>query len=293
MRRFTRVLIVAHCLGLPLWSMMALAEPAKRVISIGGDITEILFAIGAGDRIVAVDTTSRYPAAALALPNVGYMRQLSAEPILALAPDHIIAVADSGPKEVIAILRQAGVRFTEIPDAPSVEGALAKIRAVAAAADSVEAGAAFASSISARIDAALAAVPQGQAKPRALFLFSVGRGGLMAGGETSSADAMIQLAGGRNIATGFSGYKPFEPEAMLAADPEIIIVTERTMAALGGVEEIRAQPQFAATQAARTGRIVAFDGALLLGFGARLASGIEHLTAAFYPEAARPSGKPE
>lgn len=180
MRRFTRVLIVAHCLGFPLWSMTALAEPAKRVISIGGDITEILFAIGAGDRIVAVDTTSRYPAAALALPNVGYMRQLSAEPILALAPDHIIAVADSGPKEVIAILRQAGVRFTEIPDAPSVEGALAKIRAVAAAADSVEAGAAFASSISARIDAALAAVPQGQAKPRALFLFSVGRGGLMA-----------------------------------------------------------------------------------------------------------------
>jgi iron complex transport system substrate-binding protein len=104
---------------------------------------------------------------------------------------------------------------------------------------------------------------------------------------------MIKLAGGENIATGFNGYKPFEPEAMLAINPEIIIVTKRTLAALGGVEQMRTQPQFAPTRAAETSRIVAFDGAMLLGFGARLASAIEMLTEAFYPASDQALSKPE
>ena len=282
MRRFTRVLIAAHCLGMPLVTLTAAAEPVERIISVGGDVTEILYAIGAGDAIVAVDTTSRHPEAATALPDVGYMRRLSAEPILALAPDHIIAIADAGPKDAIAILRQAGVRFTEIPDDPSVAGALAKIQAVADAAGKGEAGQELAADTEKRISAALAAVPEGQARPKALFLLSVGRGALMAGGRESSADAMIKLAGGENIASGFTGYKPFEPEAMLALDPDIIIVTKRTLLALGGVEQMRTQPQFAATSAARTGRIVAFDGAMLLGFGVRMADAIEALTKTFH-----------
>lgn len=282
MRRFTRILIAAHCLGMPLVTLTAAAEPVERIISVGGDVTEILYAVGAGDAIIAVDSTSRHPAAATALPDVGYMRRLSAEPILALAPDHIIAISDSGPKDAIAILQQAGVRFTEIPDDPSVAGALAKIQAVADAVGRGGAGRSLAADAQKRIDVALAAVPEGKAKPKALFLLSVGRGALMAGGSGSGADAMIELAGGENIASGFTGYKPFEPEAMLSLNPDVIIVTKRTLLALGGVEQMRAQPQFAATSAARTGRIVGFDGAMLLGFGVRLADAIEALTKAFH-----------
>lgn len=289
MRRFRQVLIVAHCLGMPLASLTAWAEPRERIVSVGGDVTEILFKLGKANDIVAVDTTSRYPAEAMKLPNVGYMRRLSAEPVLALAPDHIIAIADAGPKEAVQVLRQAGVKFTAIPDEPSVEGALTKIRTVANSVDASEAGERMAAEVKARVDAALAGLPETGGKPKALFLLSVGRGSLMAGGAGSSADAMIRLAGGENIATGFQGYKPFEPEAMLAVDPEVIIVTNRTLAALGGVEAMRAQPQFAATTAARNGRIVGFDGAMLLGFGARLAEAIEALAAALHRQ---PEGKP-
>ncbi len=289
MRRFCRVLIVAHYLGVPLASLTAAAAPPERLVSIGGDVTEILFRLGADRNIVAVDTTSRHPTAATKLPNVGYMRRLSAEPILALAPDHIIAIADAGPKEAIQVLKQAGVRFTDIPDEPSVAGALRKIRAVAAAVDTIAAGERLATSIEQMINAALAKVPAPSKQPKTLFLLSVGRGALMAGGVGSSADAMIELAGGQNIAVGFNGYKPFEPEAMLAIDPEIIIVTKRTLTALGGIEGMRAQPQFQATSAAHSGRIVAFDGAMLLGFGARLADAIEALTAALHPGV---NGKP-
>ncbi|MEL6964888.1 MAG: ABC transporter substrate-binding protein, partial [Pseudomonadota bacterium] len=88
----------------------------ERIVSIGGSVTEIIYALGAGDRLVAVDSTSLYPDVATELPDVGYMRRLSAEPILALEPDHILAIADAGPAPVLDQLREAGVEITMIED---------------------------------------------------------------------------------------------------------------------------------------------------------------------------------
>jgi len=282
-----KVLIVVHLLGLLLVSLTATAEPAaQRIVAVGGAVTEVLYAVGAGERIVARDTTSQYPAPARALPDVGYMRRLSAEPILALAPDMIIAIEDAGPKESIAILEQAGVAYRKIPDVPTVEGTLEKIRAVAAAVDMAAEGDALAKSVAERIAAVRATVPQDK-KPRAVFLLSVGRGGLLAGGRDTSADAIITLAGGENVAAAFEGYKPFEPEAFAARDPEVIIVTDRTLEALGGKDAIAAMPAFAGTAAAKSGRIVAFDGLMLLGFSTRLADAIEATAGALHEGAAK------
>ena len=79
-----------------------------RIVSIGGTITEILYALGSGSEIVAVDSTSRYPKDALTKPNIGYMRRLSAEPILSLDPTKVLAVEDSGPLVVLDQVREAG-----------------------------------------------------------------------------------------------------------------------------------------------------------------------------------------
>lgn len=293
MRKFANILTAALALCLPAGA--AMADPGtgpksgQRTVSVGGAITEIIYAVGAGDQIIAVDTTSRYPAATSDLPNVGYMRRLSAEPILALAPDHIIAVADSGPEDSISILQQAGLRFTKIPDVPTVEGALMKIRTVANAVGKPAAGAALATDARRRIDAALANVPKDGPKPRTIFLLSVGRGALLAGGRNTSADAIITLSGGENIAAAFSGYKPIEPEALTARDPEVIIVTERSLKMLGGADAILAMAQFAGTSAAKNKRLIAFDGLMLLGFGPRLPDAIEAMTAALHPSAAAPA----
>lgn len=270
-----------------LFCAVALAAPvpvaaADRIVSIGGEVTEIVYALGAGGRLVAVDSTSAYPPAAGLLPNVGYMRQLSPEPILALAPDHIIAIADAGPANAVAVLQAAGVRYTAIPDEPSIEGALAKIRAVGAALGAKEEAEALAAKVGAHLQALQVSVGTPSKKPRTLFLLSAGRGGLLAGGAGTSADAMIGLAGGENIAAGFEGYKPFEPEAMNALDPEVIVVTDRTLAALGGKNRMLAEPQFAGTSAAKAGRLVAMDGMLLLGFGPRLPEAIETLAQAIH-----------
>lgn len=96
-----------------------------RIIAIGGSITEIIYALGAEDRLVAVDSTSMYPASALERhPDVGYMRALSAEPVLSVNPDVILAIDDAGPPEVLEQLQATGVTVLTIPDEPSIEGLL-------------------------------------------------------------------------------------------------------------------------------------------------------------------------
>ena len=91
-------------------------DPA-RIVSIGGAITEILYALGLEDRLAGVDTTSLYPAAALRdKPNVGYMRQLSAEGVLGLNPSLVLAVQGSGPKETMDVLEAAKVPLVLVPE---------------------------------------------------------------------------------------------------------------------------------------------------------------------------------
>ena len=107
----------------------------SRIVSIGGAITEILYALGLEQRVVAVDSTSFYPPQALRdKPNVGYMRALSPEGVLGLNPSLILASEDAGPKETIAVLRAAGIPFVLVPDKHTGKGILDKIELVATAA---------------------------------------------------------------------------------------------------------------------------------------------------------------
>lgn len=280
--RALRTATVILALALSFSGTAGLASAAEKIISIGGDVTEIVYALGHGERLIAVDSTSVYPPAAQELPNVGYMRALSAEPILAMAPDHILAIADAGPASAVDVLKAAGVRYTAILDEPSVDGTLAKVRATGKAIGEAERAEALAQEIEREVASVRDRVAGYRERPRTLFLLSVGRGGLMAGGAGTSADAMIALAGGQNIASDIDGYKPFEPEAMNRLDPEVIIVTERTLEALGGADAMLTTPQFAGTAAAKQGRLVAMDGGLLLGFGPRLPEAVEQLAEALH-----------
>ncbi|WP_286789408.1 heme/hemin ABC transporter substrate-binding protein, partial [Thioclava sp. UBA3469] len=130
----------------------ALAEPA-RVISLGGAVTEIVVALGAEDRLVARDTTSQYPERITELPDVGYVRALSAEGVLALDPDLILAEATAGPPEAVETLKAAGVDFVALPGDPSVQGVREKIAVVGAALDREEAAERLTASFDAEMDA--------------------------------------------------------------------------------------------------------------------------------------------
>ena len=266
--------------------------PPSRVVSIGGSVTEIVHALGFGAAVVAVDTSSVFPAAATALPKVGYMRQIAAEPILALTPTLILAEADSGPPAVLDQLREAGARLVLVPDDPTPLGVVAKVETIGAALGVPERAQALAESIRRDLDSVASTVARLPAHPRVLFLLSVGSGTPMAAGGNTSADGMIALAGGVNAIRGFDGYKPLSAEAAVAAAPDIVLVTERSLALLGGIDAVVALPEIAATPAGRARRIVAMDGLLMLGFGPRTATAAMMLAARFQPDAGLEQGRP-
>jgi iron complex transport system substrate-binding protein len=253
------------------------------IVSIGGDVTEIVYALGAGDRVVAVDITSREPKAARDLLQVGYMRQLSAEPILSLAPKLVVAIADSGPPQVLDQLESAGTCLALIPDAHSTEGVIKKVEAVAEALDRQAEGAALMATLEAEFAALQSSLGVVQDKPRVLFLFSVGEGAPMVGGRKTSADAIIALAGGQNAIESFEEFKPASSEGIIAAAPDVVLVTELTLMKLGGVEGLLRRPDIAQTPAGKAKRIVAMDSLLLLGFGPRTPAAIRDLATALHP----------
>lgn len=255
---------------------------AQRIVALGGSVTETVVALGAGDRLVARDSTSTFPESVLALPDVGYVRALSPEGVLSVGPDLILAEEGAGPPQAVEVLAAAGVDFVTIPGRPDPAGVAEKIRAVGHALDRDAAAAALAGTVEAEL-AALSAANADVGNPQAvLFVLSLQDGRLMVGGEGSSADGIIRLAGGQNAATGFQGYKPMTDEAVLAAAPDVILMMDRAGDLAVSDADVLAHPALGATPAARGGRIVRMDGMLLLGFGPRTPEAARTLHAAIY-----------
>jgi len=275
-----RIWAIAGCLVI---AVLACAKreaprPASRLVTIGGAVTETVFALGRGDDVVAVDTSSTFPAEAATRAQVGYQRTLSAEPILALEPGLVLATPDAGPPAALAQLRDAGVRVVVVPAAMSPAEAAARIRAIGAAIDRAEAADALAAKV-ARDATAARDRASGAARPRVLFLFARGGGTVMVAGRATPAAAVIELAGGA-IAVDADGYAPLSAEAAVASAPEVIVVPARSLDSLGGVDGVLALPGLAPTPAGRARRVVAIDDVLVLGFGPRLAEAIDTLSRA-------------
>ncbi|MBV7407700.1 hemin ABC transporter substrate-binding protein [Maritimibacter sp. DP1N21-5] len=249
---------------------------ADRVLSIGGSVTEIVYALGEGDRLVGRDSTSTWPSAVQELPDVGYIRQLSPEGVLSVAPDLIVSETGAGPVEAVDLLRAAAIPFIEVPDGFTEEAVLAKIRAVASALDVPEKGETLAASVAADLDAA-EAVAVRTAPPRVLFILSTAAGRLTAAGENTSAAAIIELAGGVNAVQGVEGYTQLSDEAIMAAEPDVILMMDRTGDHAMEDDELLALPALAPTPAAQSRSVVRMDGLLLLGFGPRVGQAVREL----------------
>lgn len=269
-------------LAAPALAAPALAEDAPRIITLGGSVTEIAVALGAGDRLVARDTTSTHPESVQDLPDVGYIRALSPENILALDPDLILAEGDAGPPEAVAVLQAAGIPFVLMPEATDPQGVIAKIGAVATALDLPEPGTSLAARVQAGLDAAQARADAVAAPKRVLFILSLQGGRVLAGGAGTEAEGIIHLAGGINAATGFQGYKPMTDEAVLAAAPDVILMMDRDGDLSIAETDVLAQPALSRTPAARAGAIVRMNGLLLLGFGPRTPDAARALHDAMY-----------
>src|SRR5262245_57916438 len=200
------------------------AHDISRIVSIGGDITEVLYALGMAAKVVAVDTTSEYPREALAeKKSVGYMRALSSEGVLSVDPTLIIASGGAGPPEVVAALKASKVPYVEVRCEDSPDGVVKKVRLIAAIVGAKEKGEELVKSIEADF-AALAAERAKIEKPaRALYIIAVQNGRAIVGGKHTGADAIIGLAGGENAAGSVDGFKPLSDEAALSMAPDVIV----------------------------------------------------------------------
>lgn len=277
----------AVAVGAALPAAAQAPRPSPRIVSISSALTEIVYALGAEKLLVGVDTTSLYPEAARTLPQVGYMRALSAEGVLSLKPTLILATPAAGPATTLDQLRATGAEVMVLPDHFDYDSVVLKFEAVgkvagktAEAQEMIARGRADMADLSAK----LASV---SSKPRVLFLLSMGGGAPQASGQNTAADGIIRLAGGVNAVDGYSGYRPLTPESVIASRPDFVLVTRQTVDALGGVDAILKQPALAQTPAGKASRVLQFDTLLLLGFGPRTPTAATQLAAALHPDLAR------
>lgn len=251
---------------------------ARRIVSIGGGLTEIIYALGAEKELVGVDTTSLYPQVATKLPSVGYARALSSEGVLALSPTLVIATEDAGPPAVLRQIVTAGVPVSVLSANDKFEGMVDRVRQVGSLIDK----SALANQLEMqlrqdwqRVRAPILA--RKTAAPRVLFILSHSPAQIMVGGRKTSADAMIAYAGARNAVEGFDGFKPLTPEAVIAAQPDIVLFTEQGMSVVGGIDGALKLPGLAQTSAGQKRRIVALEAMFMLGFGPRLPQALSAL----------------
>ena len=258
---------------------------ARRIVSVGGALTEIVYALEAQGELVGVDTTSLYPAVAQQLPQVGYARTLSAEGVLSLAPTQLIATEEAGPQAVLRQMRDAGVPVAVLNANNQFEGLLDRVKQVGRIMGRADPAARLAQALQQQWNGALGKVRQRQHAPvRVLFILAHAPNQVMVGGRETGADAMLAYAGAVNVMGGqggFAGYKPLTPEAVIAARPDIVLVTDQGFKASGGVDGILKLPGLAQTPAGRKHRIVSLEAMLLLGFGPRMPQALAELDAAF------------
>jgi len=265
--------------------LLIAAAPASAggLISLGGPVTEIVVALGEEERLVAVDSTSRHPVRLAELPDVGYVRALSAEAILSLDPDLVLATPEAGPPAVLSQLESAGLAIVRVPNEPTPAGLSEKILTVAEALGREDRGRDLAERLERELARLREALAGAEEAPRVLFLLSISRGATLAAGQGTTVDAMIELAGGRNAAAALEGYKPLNPEAAVDMDPEVVLVTPQTLEALGGAEALFARPELVGSRAARAGRLLPLDAQLLMGFGPRTGAALRQMASVLHP----------
>lgn len=241
-----------------------------KIVAVGGAITECVYALGAQAQLVGTDTTSVYPSAAQNTPKVGYMRQLSAEGLLSLKPDALIASGEAGPPAVIAQIRAAGVRVDLLEADHSWAEVQRKLLAVGEATQQKPRAQALLAQLDSQWVKAQTQVSSARGKkPRVIFLLAHSGTAQVAGTQTA-ANAMLGFAGATNVMQSFSGYRPMTAEAMAMAAPDVILTTTQGLDAMGGEARFWERPELALTPAYRRRALVHMDALELLGFGPRM-----------------------
>lgn len=268
-----------------LLSLSTFAAAKQRVVVIDGALTEIVYLLGGEKNLVAVDTTSVYPPQASKLPNVGYMRALSAEGILSSKPSLVITSPSAGPKTAIDKIKAAGVKLETVKSDYSIEGLYNKVKRLGQLLNKQEQALELNQQLGRQLES-MTPVLSGQyvkakRKPRILFFLGMQGNQYMAAGGKTQADAVIDIIHAENaLDKNVKGYKPLSKESVLSINPDVIIVL-----ATQGLDKAQAYiDKLKMTKAYNNNQVAVINASVLLGFGPRLPQGLKQLITVTYPD---------
>ncbi len=251
----------------------------SRIVSLGGDMTELVYELGLGDSLVGIDVTTVGPPEAMELPSVGIARFLAPEGVLAVSPTLVLADTDTAPSTALDQLRDAGV-VVEVFETPSTfEEYFSKISDLAALLGAEAEGQQLIERLRKEIAEITAGVTDREQTPRALYLYTRGPGTLLLFGEGMTTHALIEGAGAVDVGTesGVTGFINVTPEALVAAAPDVIIVPSEGLADIGGIDGLLEIPGIAETLAGKNRAILDYPQGDFLTMGPRVPASLQLL----------------
>ncbi|WP_264433395.1 heme/hemin ABC transporter substrate-binding protein [Flavobacterium agricola] len=251
-------------------------KAVERIVSLNGTLTEIIAALGYQKQLVGVDVTSTYPTnIGETTENLDHVFKLSVEKLINLKPTKVFALEKEVRPELLQQLNQAGIQVLTFNQTYSQNGTKQLIDAVANALQAEQA-----SAIKKTLDVELAQIEPITNAPKVLFIYAR-TNQMMVGGTGTPIEAVVELAGGKNAITEFVDYKPLTPEALAQANPDFIVMFDKGLEAVGGIDGLLKVDGIAQTNAGKNKNIIALDGLLLSGFGPRLGQAVQELNHAF------------
>lgn len=248
---------------------------ALKIVSLNGAVTEIIAALGHEKEIVGVDVTSTYPETVkTTAKDLGHVRSITIESIVALKPTVIIGTDKDISPELAEKIKAAGIEAHILKQDFSPEGTKKLIADVAGIIKNTDFKA-----LTDKVDADLAKIQPIAKAPKVLFIYARGAGTLMVAGKNTPVEKTIALAGGQNAVTEFDDFKPLTPESLIKGNPDVILLFTTGLQSLGGVDGLLKIQGVEKTNAGKNKKIIALDGALISGFGPRVGEGAAALNA--------------
>ncbi len=246
----------------------------ERIISLDGAITAIIADLGRADELVGRDVTSTYPSKITdTIKDLGHVRSLSMEAIMALHPTLILASSGDMNPKLAQKIEDSGIQFKLFEQEYSIAGTKNLIKEVA---DFIGSSSTIQPLLD-KIDKELAQVKTFENKPKVLFIYARGAGTMMVAGQGTSMGKMISLAGGINAAAALDNFKPLTTEALLNINPDVILLFHSGLESLGGIEGLLKVPGVMETNAGQNRAVITMKGGLISNFGPRVGKAAHQL----------------
>ena len=261
---------------------LTLVSYSQRIITAGSAITETVCALGECGKIIASDKTSLYPAEIQKLPSIGYRSGISAEGIISLRPTLLIAEKEYVEATVLTQIQSAGIKVMIIDRVYTLDGTRDLIRKIAAELNRSAEGDKIIRKIEGELAEVQSTIKKSKIQPKVLCVYNRGASSVSAAG-THTFSEILPLAGATSAVTGIEGYKPLNTEALMASNPDYILMFESGIQSIGGVDGVFKIAGVGQTTAGKKKQIIAMDGIKLSNFGPRLGEAVKELVAQLHP----------